>query len=100
MGDLRFEARIRVTDEVAVQWLDQKGQVRKVSGHLRDISLSGACLHIDQPIPWRTPLRITHVAHDVTGKVRYCTSRGATYLIGVRFDSGCEWRLPIRMPSN
>lgn len=93
MGDLRFEVRIRRTDEVAVQWQDQQGQLRKVSGHLKDISLSGACLQIGQPIPWKTPLRITHVAQDVTGKVRYCTSRGATYFIGVRLDAGSEWRL-------
>jgi hypothetical protein len=102
MRDFRFEARFHRADEIEVQWKDQQGHVRKIPGHLKDISLSGTCLQIDQPIPWKTPLRITQVAtkdeptQDVTGKVRFCSSRGATYLVGVRFDVGCEWRVQTR----
>ena len=96
MGDRRFEARTDCAEEITVQWQDQKGQIRKATCQLKDMSLSGACLRINQPIPWRTSLRITQADHDVTGKVRHCVSHGGIYYIGVRLDAGCQWRPQAR----
>ena len=40
-------------DLVDVQWKDKNGRVRRAVANLEDISLSGACVQVDAPIPDR-----------------------------------------------
>ncbi len=91
MFDRRVEPRMLCADMVDVQWKDQAGRVRKGVANLEDISLSGACLQFDQPIPLQTDLRINYPKGELTGKVRYCVYREIGYFIGVEFEPGCKW---------
>ena len=38
-------------DLVDVQWKDKNGRVCRAVANLEDISLSGACVQVDSPIP-------------------------------------------------
>jgi hypothetical protein len=91
MFDRRVEPRMLCADMVDVQWKDKAGQIRKGVANLEDISLSGACLQFDQPIPLQTDLRINYPKGELMGKVRYCVYREIGYFLGVEFEPGCRW---------
>ena len=78
-------------DMVDVQWKDKTGRLRKGLANLEDISLSGACLQFDFPIPLQTDLRISYHKGQLIGKVRYCVYREIGYFLGVEFEPGCRW---------
>ena len=76
---------------VDVQWKDKAGKILKVLANLEDISLSGACLQFDQPIPLQTDVQINYHKGELAGKVRYCVYREIGYFLGVEFEPGCRW---------
>jgi hypothetical protein len=76
---------------VQVQFRDERGRWRRLLGNLEDISLSGVCLQVDDPLPLDTPLRIRHPKGEFTGTVRYCLFREIGYYLGVQFAEGCRW---------
>ena len=91
MFDRRIEPRMLCADMVDVQWKDKSGHIRKGVANLEDISLSGACLQFDQPVPLQTDLRISYPKGELLGKVRYCVYREIGYFLGVEFEPGCKW---------
>ena len=78
-------------DLVDIQWKDKTGRTRHTTANLEDISLSGACLQVDRPIPLHTNLIITYPKGELLGRVRYCVYREIGYFLGVEFDPGCRW---------
>lgn len=78
-------------DLVDVQWKDKTGRTRRAVANLEDISLSGACLQVDSPIPLQSAVHISYPKGELMGKVRYCVYREIGYFLGVEFDSGCRW---------
>jgi hypothetical protein len=91
MLDRRIEPRMLCADMVDVQWRDKTGRIRKGIANLEDISLSGACLQVDQPIPLQTPLRINYPKGELLGTVRYCVYREIGYFLGIEFEPNCRW---------
>ncbi len=91
MFDRRVEIRMLCADMVDVQWKDKAGRQRKGVANLEDISLSGACLQFDQPIPLQTGLRISYPKGELMGKVRYCVYREIGYFLGIEFEPGSRW---------
>jgi PilZ domain len=91
MFDRRIEPRMLCADMVDVQWKDKTGRVRKGVANLEDISLSGACLQVENAIPLQTDLRICYERGELLGKVRYCVYREIGYFLGVEFDAGNRW---------
>ena len=91
MVDRRVEPRMLCADMVDVQWKDKAGRTRRATANLEDISLSGACLQFDQPIPLQTPMRITYPRGELLGKVRYCVFREIGYFLGIEFEPGSRW---------
>jgi hypothetical protein len=91
MFDRRIEPRMLCADMVDVHWKDKTGRIRKGVANLEDISLSGACLQFDQPVPLQTELRISYPKGELLGKVRYCVYREIGYFLGIEFDPGCRW---------
>ena len=91
MLDRRIEPRILCADMVDVQWKDKTGRTRRGVANLEDISLSGACLQFDQPIPLKTPLRISYPKGVLLGIVRYCVFREIGYFLGIEFQEGSKW---------
>ena len=91
MFDRRIEPRMLCADMVDVQWKDKAGRMRRGVANLEDISLSGACLQFDQPIPLQTDLRISYPKGELSGKVRYCVYREIGYFLGIEFAAGSKW---------
>lgn len=89
--DRRIEPRLLCADLVDVQWKDQTGRVRRSVANLEDISLSGACLQVDRPVPLGTPYRITYPKGVLLGKVKYCVFREIGYFLGIEFEVGSRW---------
>ncbi len=91
MMDRRIEPRLLCADLVDVQWKDQTGRLRRSVANLEDISLSGACLQVDRPVPLGTPYRITYPKGVLVGKVKYCVFREIGYFLGIEFEAGSRW---------
>jgi hypothetical protein len=87
----RMEARLLCADLVEVEWKDKGGRLRRTVANLEDISLSGACLQLDAPIPLHTNVRIGYPSGRLAGHIRYCVFRDIGYFIGVQFEAGCRW---------
>jgi hypothetical protein len=78
-------------DLVDVQWKDQSGHTRRGVANLEDISLSGACLQVDRPVPQGTTLRMSYPNGELSGIVKYCVFREIGYFLGVEFAAGHRW---------
>jgi hypothetical protein len=78
-------------DLVDVRWRDKGGQSKRLIANLEDISLSGACLQVDNAIPMGSLVRITYPKGEFSGVVRYCHFREIGYFVGIQFEPGCKW---------
>jgi hypothetical protein len=91
MQERRIELRMLCADLVDVAWRDKSGRTRRTVANLEDISLSGACLQIDMPIPLETDLLISYPNGELQGRVRYCVYREIGYFVGIEFEAGSRW---------
>jgi hypothetical protein len=91
MQDRRLEPRMLCADLIEVHWTDKSGRTRTALANLEDISLSGACLQLDVPVPHETMVRIAHPKIELSGRVRYCVFRETGYFLGVQFEPGVRW---------
>ncbi len=91
MLDRRTEPRMLCADLVDLQWKDKAGRTKKVLANLEDISLCGACLQVELPVPPQTVVKIAHPKGELVGKVRYCVYREIGYFLGIEFEEGCRW---------
>ena len=89
--DRRVEPRLLCADLVDVQWKDQAGRTRRSVANLEDISLSGACLQVEQPVALGTKYKINYPKGILNGKVKYCVFREIGYFLGIEFNDGCRW---------
>jgi hypothetical protein len=78
-------------DLVDVRWQDRSGREWSTAANLEDISVAGACLQLDGPIPPETRLGIQHAQGEFQGIVRYCVFREIGYFIGVQFAPDTQW---------
>jgi|SRR5579872_4056021 len=100
MLDRRVEPRLLCADLVNVCWKDKTGRSRRLVGNLEDISLSGACVQTDVPVPLQTLVTITHDKGDLLGKVRYCVFREIGYFLGIEFEMGSRWSQRMFKPQH
>ena len=91
MLDRRSETRLMCADMVGVQWQDESGKKCNCTGLLEDISASGACLQMDDPIALGTSLAIKYRKGHLEGSVCYCFFREIGYWVGVEFDPQAKW---------
>lgn len=87
----RVETRMLCADLVDFHWKDANGRKRRGVANLEDISVSGACLQVDRPIPLGTPVHVSYPNGELSGIVKYCVFREIGYFLGVEFDSGTRW---------
>ena len=91
MFERRIENRMLCADLVDLQWKDKNGRTRRAIANLEDISVSGACLQVERPIPLGTGLRVTYPKGELTCRVKYCVFREIGYFLGVEFEDGSKW---------
>lgn len=78
-------------DMVEVQWTNELGQPQQTTALLDDISHSGACLNLDNPIALNTRVTIRYRRGKLEGFVCYCFFRDIGYYVGVHFKSKTHW---------
>ncbi len=93
MQNRRAEPRMLCADLVDIQWKDKSGKTRRAVANLEDISLSGACVQVDMPVPLETKLRISYPKGELRGRVCYCVYREIGYFLGVEFEPGSRWSM-------
>ena len=91
MQNRRVETRMLCADLVDVRWKDKNGRIRRTVANLEDISLSGACVQVDNPIPLQTTLQISYPKGELQGRVCYCIYREIGYFLGIEFEPGFRW---------
>ncbi len=80
-------------DLVDLHWKDEHGKTRRRTANLEDISLSGACIQLERPIPLGTKVRIVYPKGKLYGSIRYCVFREIGYFLGVEFEPDCRWSI-------
>jgi hypothetical protein len=100
MQNRRVETRMLCADIVDIRWKDREGRVRRTVANLEDISLSGACVQVDSPIPLETSLRIMYPKGELQGRVCYCVYREIGYFLGIEFDPGFRWSQRMFKPQH
>jgi len=93
MQNRRVEPRMLCADLVDIQWKDKSGKTRRAVANLEDISLSGACVQVDAPVPLETKLKISYPKGELRGRVCYCVYREIGYFLGVEFEPGFRWSM-------
>ena len=91
MQERRSEVRVLCADLVPVCWKDKQGERHSTSAILEDISVSGACLQTEVPVPRGVELRWHSPNQEFIGEVRYCEFREIGYFVGVEFDTASKW---------
>lgn len=91
MQERRSEPRLLCADLVEVHWKDKSGRSRRAVANLEDISLSGACLQLENAIPLKSHVRITFPGGEFEGEIKYCVYREIGYFLGVKFAPGARW---------
>ena len=76
---------------VEVSWKDRQGKTRRAIGLLEDISHSGACLQLEEPLPIGAEVRWHSSQHKFSGHVRHCVYREIGYFVGVEMHAGSRW---------
>lgn len=87
-------------DLVDIQWRDQTGRSRRGIANLEDISLSGACIQVERPVPLGSAIRMTYPNGELLGRVKYCVFREIGYFLGVEFDPGHRWSQRVFRPQH
>jgi hypothetical protein len=91
MIERRAEVRLLCADLVEVRWKDKTGRTRKGIANLEDISHSGVCIQLDDPIPINTRVTVCHAKAQLQGNVRYCLFRETGYFLGIQLAPDCKW---------
>lgn len=78
-------------DMVEVRWKDRSGQELCAIAILEDISVSGACLQLETPVPVGLEIYWDSPKQQFQGCVRYCVYREIGYFVGVEFEASFEW---------
>jgi hypothetical protein len=91
MRERRSEVRLMCADMIQVRWKFASGKVRRATALLEDISASGACLHMETPVPRGSEIRWNAPGREFQGLVRYCVYREIGYFVGIAFRAGTKW---------
>lgn len=78
-------------DLVDFHWKDTNGRKKRGVANLEDISLSGACLQVDRPVPLGSIVHISYPSGELKGIVKYSVFRDIGYFLGIEFEAGVRW---------
>ncbi len=91
MTQKRHEERDLCADLVLVTWRSPAGKQCEDWATLEDISSSGACLKVDEPIPVGSILSLQFSTSRCRASVKYCSAEPMGHLLGVEFEDGYRW---------
>jgi len=86
---------------VTVMLAGGEGNGHTLDGNLEEISSSGACLNVEEPIATGIGLRVVCGDREFPGRVVECRHDAVTgYHVSVSFDDGVEWSPEIYRPAH
>ncbi len=100
MDDRRRHPRLLCADLVQIRWSDAEGHAYGGTANLEDISVSGVCLQVEQPVPLSTKLTVYNNAVEYEGTITYCIYREIGFFIGIEFDSSSRWSIEQFSPAH
>ena len=100
MLEKRNQIRMLCAELIEIHYRDRTGRTRRLIANLEDISLSGACVQLDLPLPQNTAVRMLHPKGELKGIVRYCVYREIGYFLGIEFLEGSRWSLRQFRPAH
>jgi hypothetical protein len=83
--------RLLCAELVQLIWHDEAGRERRRVANLEDISLTGVCLQVENPIAAGTALAIQYGDGELLGTIRYCRLQDCGYFLGVELAEGSRW---------
>jgi hypothetical protein len=83
--------RLLCAELVQMIWHDEMGRERRKIANLEDISLTGVCLQVEQPISAGTLLAVQYGDGELLGTIRYCRHQDCGYFLGVELTEGSRW---------
>jgi len=98
MNDRRAEPRLLCSDLIKVRL--EGAHPADVMGNLEDISPSGACVQLEQPVSPGAGIRLTLGRHKFRGRVKYCVYDDIGYYVGVEFEPGKKWSRALYTPKH
>ena len=87
----RKKQRNLCSDLLLVSWIEDDGRTRNEMAALEDISIAGACLHLDRFLPAGTTVSLYYPEGKYVAKVKYCQSQHIGFLAGLAFEPGYRW---------
>jgi hypothetical protein len=91
MDKRREEQRDLCADLIRISWVGDSFEKVQQWSTLEDISSSGACLQVDQPIPPGTMISLEFPSEHCSASIQYCRYQNTGYFIGVKFEEGYRW---------
>jgi|HubBroStandDraft_6_1064221.scaffolds.fasta_scaffold1803328_1 hypothetical protein len=98
MEDKRLEGRFLCADLVRLDWLVGEDELRTEQALLEDISPTGACVQLEEPVALGSIVMLTVDTTPFYGYVCYCTLRDEGYFIGLRFSNDTIWSAGLVTP--
>ncbi len=90
-SERRDKDRLLCAELVQLIWQDEAGRERRRIANLEDISLTGICLQVEQPMAAGTPIAIRYGDGELLGTIRYCRHQDTGYFLGVELAEGSRW---------
>jgi len=87
----RGDDRLLCAELVQLIWHDEAGRERRRVANLEDISLTGICLQVENPIAAGTAIAMQYGDGELLGTIRYCRFQDAGYFLGVELSEGSRW---------
>jgi hypothetical protein len=98
MRERRLEIRLLCSDLIRVRLEGAAG--REIDANLEDISPSGACVLLEQPVAAGAAISLLCRKRKFRGVVKYCVHHEIGYLAGVQFDAGHKWSRELYEPKH
>jgi len=96
MEERRSELRLLCSELITLTVEDAAGWEGTVN--LEDISASGACVQLEQPVPRSAKVTVWLGGHAFGGTVKHCTQNEIGFFAGIQFDAGMKWSRAIYEP--
>ena len=98
MIERRAETRLLCSDLIKIRL--EGARPRELTANLEDISTSGACLQLEEPLPLEARVCLLCRRCRFRGKVKYCVHNEIGYFVGVQFQGGLKWSRELYEPKH
>jgi len=96
----RKEDRSLCAELMEINWRDEQAVEQSAYVTLEDISSRGLCFGSEVAIAPETKMTVSFPEGKYEGKVCYCKSDPAGFMVGIEFDPGYRWSRKEFRPSH